>query len=94
MIRSSMALSALIAFLIASAAMSQVANTRNTVRLAEGSKSPAVTIGQFSWLTGYWVGDGFGGVGEEMWSQPLANTMVGTFRLINCLLYTSDAADE
>lgn len=68
---------------VAGVATSQVKNTDHTLRLAEGAESPAATINQFSWLTGYWVGEGFGGVGEEMWSQPMANTMLGTFRLVN-----------
>lgn len=40
------------------------------------------TIDDFAWLAGLWRGEGFGGTCEEMWSPPLAGTMVGTFRLI------------
>jgi len=39
-----------------------------------------VSIDQFSWLTGHWVGDGFGGVSEEVWSQPTEGAMIGTYR--------------
>jgi len=38
-------------------------------------------IDDFAWLSGHWRGEGFGGQVEEIWSQPLGGTMVGTFRL-------------
>ncbi|RED98929.1 hypothetical protein C7460_109121 [Marinoscillum furvescens DSM 4134] len=35
----------------------------------------------FSWLTGRWVGPGFGGVFEEVWSEPDVNGhLMGMFR--------------
>ena len=35
----------------------------------------------YSWLQGSWVGDGFGGSSEEIWSKPSADgTMMGVFR--------------
>ncbi|WP_370088236.1 DUF6265 family protein [Ekhidna sp.] len=35
----------------------------------------------YAWLAGNWVGDGFGGISEEVWSQPSADgTMMGTYR--------------
>lgn len=35
----------------------------------------------FSWLTGRWVGPGFGGVFEELWSEPDVNgDLMGMFR--------------
>ncbi|MDP6928518.1 MAG: DUF6265 family protein [Planctomycetota bacterium] len=46
---------------------------------------PAATnpkIEDFAWLAGEWRGEGFGGTCEEIWSHPLAGTMVGTFRLV------------
>ncbi|MEE2882893.1 MAG: DUF6265 family protein [Planctomycetota bacterium] len=39
-------------------------------------------IEDFAWLAGEWRGEGFGGTCEEIWSHPLAGTMVGTFRLV------------
>lgn len=39
-------------------------------------------IEDFAWLAGQWRGEGFGGTCEEIWSHPLAGTMVGTFRLV------------
>lgn len=35
----------------------------------------------YAWLSGSWVGDGFGGTSEEVWSQPSADgTLMGVFR--------------
>ena len=45
-------------------------------------KSTKTTIDDFAWLGGAWRGEGFGGVCEEIWSQPLAGTMMGSFRLV------------
>lgn len=47
--------------------------------------SISAAVGQdsvpYSWLAGTWVGDGFGGTSEEMWSEPSADgTMMGTYR--------------
>ncbi len=39
-------------------------------------------IDQFAWLAGHWRGEGLGGVCEEVWSRPLAGTMMGSFRLV------------
>ena len=40
------------------------------------------SIDDFAWLAGHWRGEGFGAEVEEIWSQPLGGTMVGTFRLV------------
>ncbi|MEQ9423576.1 MAG: DUF6265 family protein [Cyclobacteriaceae bacterium] len=42
-----------------------------------------VSIEDFAWLSGHWIGDGFGGVSEEIWGEPMAGTMVGLFRHLN-----------
>ena len=35
----------------------------------------------YAWLAGTWVGDGFGGTSEEVWSQPSEDgTMMGVYR--------------
>lgn len=47
-----------------------------------GAGSPKTTIDDFDWLAGHWRGEGLGGVCEEVWSRPLAGTMMGTFRLV------------
>ena len=47
--------------------------------------SPAVfaeegNIESLDWLVGHWVGDGFGGRSEEIWSPPKDGVMIGLFR--------------
>lgn len=35
----------------------------------------------YAWLEGSWIGDGFGGTSEEVWSAPSADgTMMGVYR--------------
>lgn len=45
------------------------------------SEKPRFDLESLDWLAGYWVGEGFGGVCEEMWSPPVAGSMVGTFKM-------------
>ncbi|MEO1051000.1 MAG: DUF6265 family protein [Bacteroidota bacterium] len=36
---------------------------------------------EYAWLAGHWVGDGFGGTSEEVWSKPAEDgTMMGIYR--------------
>ncbi len=37
-------------------------------------------INDYKWLVGTWIGDGFGGVSEEVWSKPVDGTMMGMYR--------------
>lgn len=38
----------------------------------------------YAWIEGTWVGDGFGGTSEEIWSEPSADgTIMGSFRHFN-----------
>lgn len=34
------------------------------------------------WLAGHWVGNAFGGTGEEVWLPMSAGTMIGTYKQI------------
>ena len=36
-----------------------------------------------SWISGTWHGEAFGGITEEIWSEPSAGSMMATFKLIN-----------
>ncbi|MEL7001301.1 MAG: DUF6265 family protein [Bacteroidota bacterium] len=40
-------------------------------------------INDYTWLAGHWIGEGFGGLSEEMWSMPEEGTMMGMFRQVN-----------
>lgn len=39
------------------------------------------TIADAGWLTGHWVGEGFGGRLEEIWLPPVQSQMIGLFRM-------------
>jgi len=53
------------------------------VLLGLGSRLDAEpAVADLSWLAGHWRGEGFGGRCEEIWSEPLGGTMMGTFRLV------------
>jgi hypothetical protein len=41
----------------------------------------AAEIGKLTWLVGRWKGSGLGATAEEVWLDPVAGTISGTFRL-------------
>jgi len=55
--------------------------TANTLKLT-GTSRPKATIEDIAWLAGHWKGTALGGVTEEIWSPPMANSMMGSYRLI------------
>jgi hypothetical protein len=57
-------------------------NTEHTVSLSPGEKSPPATLADMRWLEGHWVGDAFGGVGEETWMAPSGGSMLGMYRIV------------
>jgi hypothetical protein len=56
--------------------------TEHTYRLAESESSPNAVIDEVAWLAGHWLGEGLGGISEEVWSPPRAGAMMGAYRLI------------
>lgn len=50
-----------------------------TVAMAQ-SENKKILIEDFAWLVGYWVGDGLGGVSEEIWAPAQGNVMMGMYR--------------
>ncbi len=52
-----------------------------TFGFASDPEKKKFDINDYSWLVGSWVGDGFGGTSEEMWSPPSDDgTMMGVYR--------------
>lgn len=45
--------------------------------------SPKASIEDFAWIAGHWKGEAFGGIVEELWSPPLGDSMMGSFKLVN-----------
>jgi hypothetical protein len=52
----------------------------NTMILQPGMTSPKATIADVSWMAGYWQGEIWGGQAEEIWSTPLAGSMMASFK--------------
>ena len=53
-------------------------STADEISKADNSQ---VSINDLAWMTGRWVGEGFGGTCEEVWNQPLGGSMTGSFKL-------------
>jgi len=54
----------------------------NVLKLTEGKNSPKASLQDVSWISGYWRGEAFGGITEEIWSDPLGNSMMFSFKLV------------
>ena len=54
----------------------------NTLQLREGSTSPQAKLVDVSWIQGHWKGEAFGGITEEIWSPPLGDSMMFSFKLV------------
>jgi hypothetical protein len=77
-----LALVVLILGLCSTPARAQERLTEHTLKLSAGERSPAATIADMAWLAGHWVGEGLGGLIEEVWSPPRNGVMIGMFRLV------------
>ncbi|MCB0569083.1 MAG: hypothetical protein KDC66_04945 [Phaeodactylibacter sp.] len=64
------------------AAMAQSQLTEHTLKLDAPDNSPPASIETLAWLSGRWMGEGFGGALEENWNPPLGGAMVATFRMV------------
>lgn len=55
--------------------------TEHTLTEDKSAPQTKYKITDLNWLTGRWVGEGFGGQLEENWNPPIGNAMLGTFRV-------------
>ena len=46
------------------------------------STSPKAKISDVAWISGTWKGEAFGGTTEEIWSKPLGDSMMASFKLV------------
>ena len=69
-------------FFVVVSAFGQSKNTPHTLALDVADNQPEATIGDVYWLAGSWLGEGFGGTVEEVWSTPRAGGMMGMFQMI------------
>lgn len=56
---------------------------QKTMIFPENGTSPKASLNDVAWITGHWRGEVFGGIAEEIWSPPLGNSMMFSFKLVN-----------
>jgi hypothetical protein len=54
----------------------------HTLELSEAQSSPVASISDVHWIQGHWTGEALGGQAEEIWSPPLGESMMGSFKLV------------
>ena len=55
--------------------------SQNTISLGN-NESQKASLDQVAWIAGHWKGEAFGGITEEIWSPPLGDSMMGSFKLV------------
>jgi len=55
---------------------------QNTLHYNDEKGSEKATLKDMEWLVGNWIGEAFGGVFQENWSQPLGGSMLFDFKLV------------
>jgi len=73
-----LSLIAVAAFVLAGTATADETKVR---QLTQDAKPGTATIAQVSWLAGRWVGEGFGGQLEEIYSPATKDSMIGHFQM-------------
>ena len=53
------------------------------VETIDPNKKLEPKLENIAWISGTWKGTAFGGITEEIWSQPSGGSMMATFKLIN-----------
>ena len=46
------------------------------------STSPKAKMSDVAWISGTWKGEAFGGITEEIWSEPMGDSMMASFKLV------------
>jgi hypothetical protein len=52
----------------------------HTLSYEQENGSPTAKISDVSWMSGYWRGEAWGGLTEEIWSEPIAGSMMASFK--------------
>jgi hypothetical protein len=74
-----MRLARLTAVLIATA---PAAGGAGTQAVSTAPSRPA-TLAQVAWITGHWVDDSGGSLSEEIWAEPVGDSMIGMWRYVS-----------
>lgn len=54
----------------------------NILALKENQPSPNAKLSDISWIAGHWIGEAFGGITEEIWTEPMGGSIMGSFRVV------------
>lgn len=60
----------------------QEKQTANTLKLSNNTVAGKASIDDIKWLAGHWTGNALGGVSEELWTPPMAGSMLGSYRMV------------
>lgn len=47
-----------------------------------GMPSPEARLADVAWIQGYWQGEAFGGMAEEVWLPPMGESMMFAYKLV------------
>jgi len=61
----------------------QTKASENILTLDSLSTSPKANINDVAWISGTWKGEAFGGITEEIWSEPMGDSMMASFKLVS-----------
>lgn len=56
--------------------------SEHILKLDSLSTSPKAKISDVAWISGTWKGEAFGGITEEIWSEPMGGSMMASFKLV------------
>ena len=71
-------------FLIAILALSMLlCQSQNTIPTKSQNTNIKANLEDVSWIQGHWRGEAFGGIIEEIWSPPLGDSMMFSFKLVS-----------
>ena len=57
--------------------------TGHILEFSKDGVSPPATLSELQWIQGHWTGEALGGQVEEIWSPPLGDSMMGSFKLVH-----------
>ncbi len=63
-------------------AVAQRLLTDHTYLATDSLVAPYATVYHMDWIAGSWTGSGLGGRSEEIWSDPVGESMMGMYRLV------------
>ncbi len=69
-------------FLLVFLSISAQEKKSNVLKYTKTTVSPKASLQDVTWISGYWRGEAFGGITEEIWSDPLGNSMMFSFKLV------------